>query len=84
LGLGRGDQLEVFLHQRQNPDRRIVLKDQLALGGHLLQLLEHHVGAIPHLLDLVPLRRIGYRHPEHGLIGFDAVEWQAQIVATYG
>ena len=27
-----------------------------------------------HHLDLVPLRRIGYRHPQHGLIGFDTVK----------
>ena len=83
MGLGRRDDLDIFLHQRHNAYRGVVLQDQLALGRYLLHLRKDYVGAVTHLLDLVPLRRIRDRHPQHGLIALHAVKWQAQIITAH-
>src|SRR5262249_18978506 len=40
-----------------------------------------HIGAVGHSFDLIPLGGIGDRHPDHGLIAFETVQRQAQIVA---
>ena len=83
LRLRRGEPVAVLLHQREDAHRRVIVKDQRALGGHLLHLHKDPVGAVPHVLDLVPLRRIRDRHPEHRLVRLYAIARQAQVIAAH-
>src|SRR3989442_8681061 len=46
--------LLVLCNQRQDPHRRIVLVDHLALGRQALQTLKLHIATVRHSLDLVP------------------------------
>jgi hypothetical protein len=62
-------------------NRPVVLKDELALRGLALHRLKHLVGAVSHHLDLVPLGRIGDRHPQHRLIPLQAIARHLQQVA---
>ena len=64
--------LEVLVDERQNPYGRIVLVDDLALSGQALQMRKHHIATVGDPLNLIPLRRIGHRDPQHGLIGFNS------------
>jgi hypothetical protein len=61
--LGCGNPVVVFFDQRQDAHRRIIVKDQFALGRLAFHLRKHLVGAITYHLDLIPLRRIGHRDP---------------------
>ena len=54
--------LAVFTDQAQYPRMGVVLIDQLPLGRHIFQLLEHRIGTVSYPLDQIPLGRIRYRH----------------------
>ena len=58
--------------------------EQFALSGQGLEIGKHLVTTVAQLLDLIPLRRIGHRHPQHLLIPCEAVQRQAQIIPANG
>ena len=81
--LGLRANLVVLLEQCQNPNRGVVLIDQLPLGCQGLQVRKDHITTVADLLNLVPLGGIGYRDPLHGLIVLQAVKRQPQIVPAH-
>ena len=72
--LGARLPLLVLLAPRQHSHRRVVLRDQLSLGRQGLERRQDHRTTVADLLTLVPLRRIGNRHPQHRLVALQAVQ----------
>lgn len=82
-GLRGGDQLAVGLPPRQPAYRGVVLPEPLALSGPRLPLRADPVGAVSPLLALVPRRCRRDRHPQQGLLGFDAGPREAQVIPAH-
>jgi len=83
LGLRVRLRVVMLCHQREAPHRRVVLGDQLPLGGEALQRLQHHRATVSHPLDLLPLRGLGDRHPDHGVIACEPGPRQAHRGAPH-
>lgn len=82
-GFGLGCKPLVFFHQGQHPYRRVVLRDQLAWCRQVLKMPEDRMTTVANCLEHIPLGGIGQRHTQHGLIPFDAMKRQSQIIAPH-
>jgi hypothetical protein len=61
---------------------RVVLIDHLPLGCQVLEMHTYWRGTVRHRRDVIPLRRVRHRDPQHGLIACQPIEWPPQIIPS--